>query len=207
MKATIYQGIVSTHNIPLQFQFKHNNTKEIFMKNKIAALLLAAAVSGPALAEQPVQLSVPGANLPAGNVKGVRASLVYGQTSQVTGLNFSIFGLSETDRFTGLSLDFLFGANRVKTQSTGVKLGLGNWNDGNAKGADLGFVNYNAGQFTGAQLGAFNYTGRLNGLQFGFINATDHIEKGVQIGFINYDKSGTFISKDIPVFPLINARF
>ncbi len=75
------------------------------------------------------------------------------------------------------------------------------------RGADLGFANYNAGQFTGLQLGAFNYTGRLNGLQFGFINATDRIEKGVQIGLINYDKSGTFISKDIPVFPLINARF
>lgn len=177
------------------------------MKTTVSALLLAAAVAAPAFAEQPAQLSVPGANFPEGNVKGVRASLLHGKTSQVTGLNFSILGLSETDHFTGLSIDFLFGANRVKTQSTGVKLGLANWNDGNAKGADVGFANYNAGQFTGLQLGAFNYTGRLNGLQFGFINATDRIEQGVQIGLINYDKSGTFISKDIPVFPLINARF
>lgn len=176
------------------------------MKTKTTALLLAAAISAPAFAEQPAQLSVPGANFPAGNVKGVRASLVYGQTSQVTGINFSIFGLSEVDRFTGLNID-IFGANRVKTQSTGLKFGFANWNDNAAKGADIGFVNYTGGQFTGAQLGAFNYTGRLTGLQLGFINATDRIEKGVQIGFINYDKSGTFISKDIPVFPLINARF
>ncbi|MCW8327928.1 hypothetical protein MD588_03825 [Photobacterium sp. SDRW27] len=177
------------------------------MKTTVSALLLAAAVAAPAFAEQPAQLSVPGANFPEGNVKGIRATLLHGKTSQVTGLNVPILGLSETENFSGLSFGMLFGASRVTGNSTGVKLGLANWNDGSAKGADLGFVNYNAGQFTGLQMGAFNYTGRLNGLQFGFINATDRIEKGVQIGLINYDKSGTFISKDIPVFPLINARF
>lgn len=177
------------------------------MKTKTAALLFATVISAPVFAQQPFQLSVPGANFPAGNVKGVRASLVYGQTSQVTGLNVPIFGVSETGRFTGLSFGFFFGASRVKSQSNGIKLSIGNWNDSNAKGADLGFGNYNAGQFTGLQVGVINYTGRLNGLQLGFFNATGRIEQGVQIGLINYDKSGTFISKDIPVFPLINARF
>ncbi|RWX57384.1 LA_2272 family surface repeat-containing protein [Photobacterium chitinilyticum] len=177
------------------------------MKTTVSALLLTVAISAPAFAEQAIQLSVPDANFPPGNVKGVRVTILHGKTSQVTGLDIPILGISETQNFSGLSVGFLFGISRVTGSSTGVKLGLANWNDGNVKGADLGFANYNAGQFTGLQLGAFNYTGRLNGLQFGFINATDRIEKGVQIGLINYDKSGTFLSKDIPVFPLINARF
>lgn len=71
----------------------------------------------------------------------------------------------------------------------------------------MGFFNYNGGQFTGLQFGTVNYTARLNGVQFGFVNATDRIEKGIQIGLINYDKSGTFVSKDLPVFPIINMRF
>ncbi|MEJ2766052.1 hypothetical protein VV869_19030 [Photobacterium sp. MCCC 1A19761] len=177
------------------------------MKKTLMSLALATAMTAPAFAAQPVQLSLPETNLPAGNVEGFRASLIYGKTEQVSGLNVPILGLSETSQFTGVSFGMLFGVNRVTSQSTGLKLGLANWNDGNAKGADLGFANYTAGQFTGLQMGAFNYTGRLTGLQFGFINATDRIEKGVQIGLINYDKSGTFIGQDIPVFPIINARF
>ncbi|OLQ70122.1 hypothetical protein BIT28_11375 [Photobacterium proteolyticum] len=177
------------------------------MKKVLSALLLTLGLSAPVFAQQAFQLSVPDANFPPGNVKGVRFTILHGKTSQVTGLDIPFLGLSETQNFSGISVGLFFGISRVTGSSNGVKLGLANWNDGNARGADISFVNYNAGQFTGLQVGGFNYTGRLNGLQFGFINATDRIEKGIQIGLINYDKSGTFISKDIPVFPLINARF
>nr|WP_086937908.1 hypothetical protein [Thaumasiovibrio occultus] len=176
------------------------------MKNLLTGLVLSAALVAPAFATQPVQLSLPGNNLPAGDVYGLRATVLYGKTTNVTGLNVSIFGLSESQNFQGLSLDFL-GANRVTNESLGLKLGIANWNDNNATGADIGFANYTGGQFTGLQWGALNYAGRLNGLQLGFINGTDRIEQGIQIGLINYDASGTFVSKDLPVFPLINARF
>ncbi|WP_087020174.1 LA_2272 family surface repeat-containing protein [Thaumasiovibrio subtropicus] len=179
------------------------------MKRTVVSLLLAAAFSTPAMAAdatQPFQLSVPGHNLPEGDVKGFRATVLYGQTTNVTGLNLALFGLAESQHFTGLSLDF-FGANRTTESSLGLKVGLANWNDGTAKGVELGFANYTGGEFTGLQWGAVNYAGRLNGLQLGLFNATDRIEQGIQIGFINYDKSGTFVSEDLPVFPIINARF
>lgn len=177
------------------------------MKKTLMSLVLASVMAAPAFAAQPVQLSLPNNNLPAGDVYGFRASLLYGQTPSVTGFQLPILGLAESQEFKGLSFGMLFGANRVTNNSTGVKFGLGNWNDNTATGADFGFANYTGGQFTGLQFGALNYAHSLNGLQFGFINATDRIEKGVQIGLINYDKSGTFIGKNIPVFPIINARF
>ena len=177
------------------------------MKKTLVSLALAAVMTSPAFANQPVQLSVPGNNLPDGNVHGFRASLLYGQTPSVTGFQLPMLGLAESQTFKGLSFGILFGANRVTGNSTGVKFGLANWNDNTAAGADFGFANYTGSQFTGLQFGALNYAGSLNGLQLGFINATDRIEKGIQIGLINYDKSGTFVSKDIPVFPIINARF
>ncbi|KLV02335.1 hypothetical protein ABT56_21530 [Photobacterium aquae] len=177
------------------------------MKKALLGTILASSIAFPAFAAQPVQLSVPGNNLPAGDVHGFRASLFYGQTPSVTGFQLPILGLAESSQFKGLSVGVLFGANRVTNDSVGAKFGLANWNDNRATGADIGFLNYTGNQFTGLQFGTVNYAGSLNGVQFGFINATDHINKGVQIGLINYDKSGTFVSKNLPVFPIINARF
>lgn len=177
------------------------------MKLKAVSLALCAALVAPMAMATPVQISVPGANLPAGNVTGARLSLGYGKTDAVKGVNFSLLGLSQTQDFTGLNFGLFLGANRTTNSMTGVEFGLVNWNDNMAKGADFGLVNYTGGQFTGLQSGTFNYAGTLTGLQLGLINATDHINKGVQIGLINYDKSGTFVSKSLPVFPIINARF
>ncbi|MEC6906122.1 hypothetical protein [Photobacterium piscicola] len=179
------------------------------MKIKLASFIISAALLAPAtaMANTPVQLSVPSVNLPAGNVSGVRLNVLYGQTSQVEGVNFSLLGLSSINNFTGLNFGLAFGVNHTTSSMTGLEFGLANWNEGSATGADFGLVNYTASNFTGAQFGTFNYAGSLNGLQFGFVNATDHINKGVQIGLINYDKSGTFVSKNLPIFPIINARF
>ncbi len=177
------------------------------MKFKLAALALSALISVPAFASTPVQLSIPGTNLPAGNVEGVRLSVINGESADVTGLNFSLLGLSQVNNFTGVNFGLFLGANRTLNSMTGVEFGLVNWNDNVAKGVDFGLVNYTGGNFTGLQSGTFNYAGTLTGVQFGLVNATDHINKGVQIGLINYDKSGTFISKNLTVFPIINARF
>ena len=115
-------------------------------------------------------------------------------------------GLSEINNFTGLSID-IFGAQRVKNDFTGASFSFINWHDNTGKGAVMGLINYTKNNFKGLQFGGFNYAGTLNGLQLGFVNATEHINKGIQIGLINYDASGTFVSKDFPVFPIVNARF
>lgn len=178
------------------------------MKFPLTSLLLTTIVcASSAYAATPVQVSVPGLNLPAGDVSGVRLSALYGRSHNVKGLNISLLGLSDIDNFTGLNLGMFYGANRTRNSMKGVEFGLANLNEGTAKGADFGLINYTANNFTGGQFGLFNYAGSLNGLQFGFMNATDHINKGIQIGLINYDRSGTFVSKDLPVFPIVNARF
>lgn len=170
------------------------------------ACFTLAILSVPALASQPLQLSIPDNNLPPGNVEGGRVSIFYGTTDTVKGVDISVFGLSQSNNFTGFSWGF-YGAHRVTNKFEGFSLSVGNWHDNSGRGAVLGLANFTKNNFTGLQLGAVNFAGTLNGVQIGFINATNRINKGVQIGFINYDKSGTFVSKDLPVFPIINGRF
>ncbi|TRX57046.1 LA_2272 family surface repeat-containing protein [Thalassomonas sp. M1454] len=176
------------------------------MKKLVSTIALLGALSTPVMAAEFIQLSVPNNNFPPGDVEGVRFSLLYGQTNSVKGVDISILGLAESNNFTGLGLDFL-GAQRVKNHFTGASLSWANWHDNTGVGGVIGAVNYTENNFTGLQLGFANYAGTLNGVQFGFVNATQRINKGVQIGLINYDASGTFVSKDFPVFPIINGRF
>ncbi|NMP14956.1 hypothetical protein [Thalassotalea sp. Y01] len=173
-------------------------------KPLLAASLLALSTS--VFAENIAQLSLPDTNLPEGDVKGARLATLWGKTDNVKGFEIALFGLAESNNFSGLHIG-LYGAQRVRNDFTGVALSIANWHDNNATGGVLGVVNYTKNNITGAQLGLVNYAGTLNGLQFGLINATTRINKGVQIGLINYDESGTFVDKNLKVFPIINARF
>jgi hypothetical protein len=82
------------------------------------ALLLgcgALTLAGVAQASTPVQISLPGVNLPSSNqVEGARASFLYGRTGQVKGIDLPVFALSDVDQFTGLQLGVFFGASRVR---------------------------------------------------------------------------------------------
>ncbi|MGF1740428.1 hypothetical protein L4C34_04965 [Vibrio profundum] len=192
------------------------------MKIKFAFILILSILSSSAMAEtQSLQASLPNGNYPKGDVKGARFTFIYGQTYKVSGANFTLFGISDVDHFTGAELALL-GANRNRVEMQGFQFGVANWNDVKATGASLGmfnytgefytgaqlgFVNYNHGLMKGAQLGLVNFANHLTGLQFGIVNATNRIDSGVQIGLINYDKSGTLLGKNIPVLPIINARF
>ena len=53
------------------------------MKKILPVFTVCALCSFPAIAAQPVQLSMPNLNLPAGNVEGARVSLLYGKGSVV----------------------------------------------------------------------------------------------------------------------------
>ena len=95
------------------------------MKLAYAIIALTTTVLSPiAMAATPVQLSVPGVNLPAGNVSGVRLNVLYGQTSQVKGVNFSLLGLSSINNFTGLNFGLAFGVNHTTSSMTGLEFGL-----------------------------------------------------------------------------------
>ncbi|MDO2949819.1 VC2662 family protein [Aeromonas simiae] len=174
------------------------------------ALLFATL---PSWATTPVQLSLPGVNLPSDNqVKGLRLSALYGRTSDVSGVDISLLGLSDTDSFTGVQLGVFFGAGHVRSQFKGVALGLANWHEGHDTGVNVGLVNLtnnveglNFGAVNVAKgnalanVGLVNYAERTT-FQLGFINATKHLD-GLQIGLANYAENGIF-----PLLPLVNFK-
>lgn len=175
--------------------------------------LLPLLVALPALATTPVQISLPGVNLPADSrVEGVRLSALYGRTPSVSGIDLSLLGLSDTDQFTGIQLGLFFGAAHVRSRFEGVALGLANWHDGRDTGVNIGFVNFtnhveglNWGAVNLARgnalanVGLINYAERTS-FQLGFINATRHLD-GLQIGLANYAQNGIF-----PILPLVNFK-
>lgn len=179
-------------------------------------LLLACSaltLCGVAQASTPVQISLPGMNLPASNqVEGARASFIYGRSGQVKGLDLPIFALSDVDQFSGLQLGIFFGAARVRHQFNGVAINAVNWHEGQDTGLNLGLVNLtnhvqglNWGAVNVAKgnalanVGFVNYAERTT-FQFGFINATQHLD-GLQIGLANYAANGVF-----PILPLVNFQ-
>ncbi|WP_200883198.1 hypothetical protein [Candidatus Francisella endociliophora] len=208
------------------------------MKNIISKILISLTVLftvntvvyaddnlTPANDSVPLQLSV-FKNFPRNpDVTGLRLNLFYGKSADVTGLNFSILGLSDVDNFTGLEYDMFFGANRVREQFKGVSFSILNWHQGDDVGANFGGVNI-VNNIFGANFGLVNLTTDTTGLnwsavnistknssadiglvniagsttlfQFGFINVTGHIG-GLQIGLLNFAKNGF-----LPVFPIIN---
>ncbi|MEJ6114492.1 phaC PHA synthase [Aeromonas salmonicida] len=156
---------------------------------KPAHLLLACgslALSAVSHASTPIQVSLPGVNLPASHqVEGARASFLYGRTGQVKGIDLPILALSDVDQFSGLQLGVFLGAGRVRHQFNGVAINAVNWHEGQDKGVNLGFV---------------NLTNNVQGLNWGAVN----IAKGnalANVGFVNYAENGIF-----PILPLINFK-
>ena len=92
----------------------------------LSRLLLACSaltLCGVAQASTPVQVSLPGVNLPASHqVEGARASFLYGRTGQVKGIDLPVFALSDVDQFSGLQLGVFLGAGRVRHQFGGVAI-------------------------------------------------------------------------------------
>ena len=181
---------------------------------KPARLLLALGAA--ALAALPTPVPCPAllarrqsARVPSG--RGARASVLYGRTGQVKGIDLPVFALSDVDQFTGLQLGIFLGAG-VRHQFGGVAINAVNWHEGQDKGVNLGFVNLtnnvqglNWGAVNIAKgnalanVGFVNYAERAT-FQLGFINATKHLD-GLQIGLANYAENGVF-----PILPLINFK-
>lgn len=169
-------------------------------------------VSSFAMADStPVMFSsLNGFNAPAASeVKGVRLTALHSEPVSVTGLDFALLGLSETQDVTGVNWGFL-GANRVHGEFTGASFGLFNWHMGDDLGANLGFVNI-TNNVKGANVSAVNYSegytmvdvGVANlsndsHVQVGLFNMTSEI-KGVQVGLINCAENGF-----LPCFPIVN---
>lgn len=181
------------------------------MKLRLLVAGVTLSCASWAQASTPVQLSLPGINLPASQqVTGARLSVLYGQTGSVTGLDLPFFALSDTNNVTGVQFGLGLGAGRVRHSFKGVAITAVNWHEGQDLGVNLGLVNLtnqvqglNFGAVNIAQgnalanVGFVNYAERTT-FQLGLFNATQHLD-GVQIGLGNYAANGIF-----PVLPLIN---
>lgn len=183
---------------------------------KPARLLLAlgsVALGGVAHASTPVQLSLPGVNLPASHqVEGARASVLYGRTGQVKGIDLPVFALSDVDQFTGLQLGVFFRCRpgtppvwRGGDQRTQLARGSGQGGqpwlrqpDQQCTGSQLGGRQHRQGQCPGQR--RLRQLCRAHHLPAGFINATKHLD-GLQVGLANYAENGVF-----PILPLINFK-
>ncbi|MCS5421766.1 MULTISPECIES: VC2662 family protein [Psychrilyobacter] len=143
------------------------------------------------------------------DVSGLRLNLFYGKTANVSGVDFNLVALGETDNFKGLQFGFI-GANKVNNSFTGLGMGIVNLHKGDSKGVLWGLVNM-SNDVKGVQLGGVNYsTGRTTvdfGLvnisqgttfQMGLVNMTDDLT-GVQLGLVNIAKTGF-----LPIFPFFN---
>lgn len=156
---------------------------------------LALACCTAAQAATPVQLSLPGVNLPAAErVEGVRLDLLYGQTQQVTGLDLPLFALSDTNDFSGLQLGLGLGAGRVRNSFKGVAVTLFNWHEGRDVGGNLGLVNYNQ-HLQGVNLaGVANVTGDVYGINAAsFVNVTGDV-RGLNLAAVNVSRGNALAS-------------
>ena len=193
---------------------------------KNLVLFVALLTLSTTIFSAPLQLSLPGTNLPnEDSVSGLRANLFYGKTSDVKGVDISLIGLSEMDNFSGLGVGFL-GARKINNEFKGLSLGLFNYNTGKTSGMNFGLVNItnktsgvnlafvNKSQdINGANIGFINVTtgdtlmdlGLINyaesaTFQIGLINATNNLD-GLQVGLVNYARNGV-----LPVMPIINFK-
>ncbi len=171
-----------------------------------ACFVFLSASADPA----PVQFSFFDFNAPDNSeVKGVRLNTIYGQTSNVTGVDF-VIGLSDVDNLTGVSFPLIIGGNRIRNSMTGVGIGIVNIHEGTDKGLNVGFLNL-TNDVQGLNWGSINIsTGTTladvsfvnisdtSSFQLGFFNKTEIIT-GVQIGLLNCASNGFFAC-----FPFIN---
>lgn len=182
------------------------------LKRFISAIALSALISAPAFAESPVMFStINGYNAPDSDaVGGVRLSVLHGQVDEVKGVDFSVLGMSETKRTTGVNFGLFFGGAKVTEEMKGASLGLFNWNTGSTTGVNLAAVNItndvnglnwsavNVSEgYTKADVGLASVSEKSN-FQLGVFNMTKEID-GVQIGIINCADNGFF-----KCFPIIN---
>ncbi|WP_040890914.1 VC2662 family protein [Vibrio ezurae] len=181
-------------------------------KRLIAVAFTTALASSMACAQTPVMFStINNTNAPKDNVvHGVRLSVLHGKVSEVQGVDFSLLGMSESDRTTGVNFNIAFGANKVNQEMTGVSFGWFNWNTGKTTGANLGLanithdvnglnwsaVNYSTGT-TVADVGLVSLSNQST-VQVGIFNHTKHID-AVQVGLINCADNGF-----LKCFPIVN---
>jgi len=174
------------------------------MKQVILAflcLLFAAPAFAQAGDPAAFQFAMPGLRAPDNpRVSGFRLSFLQGKNVDMSGLDFGLLSMSETQNRSGLSL--IFGVSKTTGRSThdgeasGLNAAFINRVRTIKSGANLGFINITDG-FSSVDISGVGISNRSN-VQLGFVNITKTIDS-FQFGFLNIAENGF-----LPVFPIFN---
>jgi hypothetical protein len=181
---------------------------------QVILTFLCLFFAAPALAQAgdpaAFQFAMPGLRAPDNpSVSGFRLSFLQGKNVNMSGLDFGLLSMSETENRSGLSL--IFGVSKTTGRSTGCNGGLIVTHDGEANGLNAAFINRVRTMKSGANLGFINITdgfssvdisgvgiSNRSNVQLGFVNITKTIDS-FQFGFLNIAENGF-----LPVFPIFN---
>lgn len=166
------------------------------------ALVVAALPLSVYADETPFQFSFFNVNAPAGDVKGVHLSAIYGNTGNVTGWDWPLLAFSDTASMKGVSFSpFLISASRVRGDMTGVTLGVFTKQEGQSTGVNLNAINLTnnvnglnwslaniSSGYTVADVGLLNISEKSN-FQLSVVNITEELN-GLQLGLLNCAKNG-----------------
>lgn len=186
------------------------------MKRSIAvlsvlALGLSAVAAGTASADTGAQFQTIGVKSPDDpNVTGFRFSLLYGESTTMSGFDLGAAAYVRTGDFSGFGP--LFAIGHVSGDSSGCLCSFANLVEGKQSGAAIGFINVIGDGPDSVNIGFVNVSQQatkvdISGLavskrseaQIGFLNITGEIEH-FQFGILNIASNGF-----LPVFPLFNV--
>jgi hypothetical protein len=117
----------------------------------------------------------------AKRVKGVRLSVFHGRVNEVKSLDLAAFGLSETNKTTGINLS-LYGTTKVNQEMKGASLGIVNWQEGNTVAANIGALNL-TNNVKRANISLVNYSTGHTLVDVGTVSFSQ--QSAVQIGLLN----------------------
>ena len=132
---------------------------------------------------------------PESHINGMRLSLIYGDCTQLNGLDVSVSGLVR-ERFNGLQAGALFSIDG--TDMNGLGIGCVNYVGGEFAGCQIGLWNH-AFSGAGAQFGIVNTASYFAGFQCGVFNWADNLD-GLQIGLSN-----VVADQACPWLPILNV--
>jgi len=169
----------------------------------IIASLAALLTPTVALADGPVSLGIfPPVQIvkETESVTAFRLSLIYGKNVDMQGLDIGLVTRNTGD-VTGLQWT-AFGM--VDGDFTGWQNGwLASMAGGNMQGLQSGFYNSCGLGSSGVQFGILNMADDFSGLQLGLVNVAETMRSGLQIGLINIIQN----KEKLKFFPIVNWRF
>lgn len=153
--------------------------KSVLLFSLVMSLAVASQAAGPlqiGLSGDPLQIFASDCEL-----TGLKLNLPYANNDIVRGIDVGL--ISGGGEFSAIRLNAL---NLSESRSSGLEIGVLNWDAGDVVGLQLGLFN-RAEYAHGLQLGLINYANHLRGLQIGLVNYIAHTHAAGILPFVNWN--------------------